>query len=120
MSIKNLLGRKLAKITGRECRRCAHNCGGKCTRSRREYMKCWHSITRPGFKERPGKYLKTEDKRREELLAPGRAAAEGIKAGMEVKPAPLTPEQQYQLEKIKATLQQAEDAARESGLLTED
>lgn len=118
MSIKSTLTRAAEKITGRKCTRCLHNCKGRCCHpDGRMFMRCWQSITRPGFEKRPPRYLKTEDKRREELLAPGRAAAEGIKAGMEVKPAPLTPEQKYQLAKIKATLQQAEDAARESGLL---
>lgn len=91
MSIKNLLGRKVAKITGRECRRCIHNVDGYCTASGDTYMKCWHSLTRPGFKERPGKYL--------------RQATE------------LTPQQQHELDKIKQALQEAGETARESGLL---
>ncbi len=94
MSIKNLLGRKLAKITGRECHRCVHNRGRYCTAPGDVYAKCWHSITRPGFEERPGKYQREEPK--------------------------LTPQEQHELEQIKRALQRAEDEARESGLLTED
>lgn len=122
MSIKSTLTKAAEKITGRKCTRCRHNCTGRCCHpDGRMFMKCWQSITRPGFEKRPPRYLKNEeDKRREELLAPGRAAAEGFKAGMAVKPAPLTPEQEHQLRKIRAVLEQAEDTARESGLLTED
>ena len=118
MEIKSLLARAMERVTGRKCSRCRYNCKRRCCHpDGRMFMKCWQSITRPGFKKRPPRYLKAEDKRREELLTQGRAAAEGFKAGIEVKPAPLTPEQQHQLEKIKATLQEAEDTARESGLL---
>lgn len=118
MSIKSTLTRAAEKITGRKCTRCRHNCKGRCCHPNgRVFMKCWQSITRPGFEKRPPRYLKKEDKRREELLALGRAAAEGLKAGMEVKPDQLTPEEQHQLQKIKASLQEAGDIARESGLL---
>lgn len=94
MSIKNLLGRLLARITGRDCRRCAHNCGGYCKAPGDVYMKCWHSITRPGFEKRPPKYLRQDPK--------------------------LTAHEQHELNKIKRILQDIEDEARESGLLTED
>ena len=120
MSIKSTLVRAAEQITGRQCKRCLHNCKGRCCHpDGRMFMRCWQSITRPGFEKRPPRYLRTEDKRREELLAAGRAAAEGIEAGLAAKPAPLTPEEQHQLAKIKAMLEQAEDTARESGLLTE-
>lgn len=113
MSIKYLLTQAAEKITGRKCTRCRHNCGGYCTHpSDRMYKKCWQSLTRPGFVKRPPRYLKEED--------PRRAAVKAAKAGTEVEPAPLTPEQQHQLAKIKATLDQAEETAREIGLLTED
>lgn len=92
MSINYLLGRLVQKITGRTCRRCRHNCADHCAHpSDRMYMECWHSITRPGFEERPGKYLRQDTK--------------------------LTAQEQHEMEKIKAALQQAEDKARESGLL---
>lgn len=95
MSIKNLLGRPVAKITGRDCRHCAHNCAGHCCHPNgRMFMKCWHSITRPGFERRPGKYERQEPK--------------------------LTPHEQHELNKIKRILEDIEDEARESGLLTED
>lgn len=108
MSIKSTLTRAAEKITGRKCTRCLHNCKGRCCHPNGSmFAKCWQSITRPGFEKRPPRYLKTEDKRCTDQQP------------AEVKPAPLTPEQQYQLAKIKATLQEAEDEARESGLLTE-
>lgn len=94
MSIKNLLGRQLAKITGRECHRCVHNRSKYCTAPGDVYTKCWHSITRPGFDRRPGKYERQEPK--------------------------LTPHEQHELNKIKRILEDIEDEARESGLLTED
>lgn len=87
--IKNLLRKHHAKRTGRECSRCRHNCGGRCAHpSDSMFMKCWHSITRPGFELR------------QENNAPN-----------------LTAEEQYQLQKIRATLQEAEDAARDAGLV---
>lgn len=116
MSIKSTLTRAAEKITGRKCTRCLHNCKGRCCHpDGRMFMRCWQSITRPGFEKRPPRYLKPEDKRREEQ----QKAAEAMD-DLPVEPAPLTPEQQYQLKRIRATLQQAEDTARESGLLTED
>jgi hypothetical protein len=54
-------------------------------------MKCWHSITRPLFKERPGKYLRQDSG--------------------------LTPKEQRELDKIKGALQEAGDTARDGGLL---
>ena len=92
MSIKSTLTKAAEKITGRKCNRCRHNCKGRCAHpDGRMFMRCWQSITRPGFEKRPPRYLKTED--------------------------PLTTAQQYEMAKIKAALQQAEDTARESGLL---
>lgn len=113
MSIKYLLTKAAEKITGRKCARCKHNCGGCCIHpSDRMFKKCWQSITRPGFEKKPPRYLKEQD--------PRYAAVKAAKATPEIKPAPLTPEQKHQLEKIKATLDQAEETARESGLLAED
>lgn len=118
MSIKRTLTKAAEKITGRKCTRCLHNCKGRCCHPDGEmFMRCWNSITRPGFEKRPPRYLKIEDEMAKHGAAQNYAAA---KAGMAAKPAQLTPEQQYQLEKIKATLRDAEDMARESGLLTED
>ena len=115
MEIKSLLARAMERVTGRKCSRCRYNCKRRCCHpDGRMFMKCWQSITRPGFKKRPPRYLKIEDEAAKHGTARNYEAA---KAGIEVKPAPLTPEQQHQLEKIKATLQQAEDEARESGLL---
>lgn len=92
MFIKNYLAMLVEKITGRKCTRCRHNCAGRCCHpDGRMFMRCWDSITRPGFEKRPPRYLKTT-------------------------PA-LTPEEEHQLQKIRAALQEAEDTARESGLL---
>jgi hypothetical protein len=118
MSIKNLLVRLAEKITGRKCTRCLHDCKGRCCHpDGRMFMRCWQSITRPGFEKRPPRYLKPGTDLNKEVQAPDRYVAQ---AGMEVKPAPLTPEQEHQLAKIRTMLQEAEDEARESGLLTED
>lgn len=115
MSIKSTLTRAAEKITGRKCTRCLHNCKGRCCHpDGAMFWKCWQSLTRPGFEKRPPRYLKAGTDLNKEVQTPGHFVAT---AAMEVKPAPLTPEQKYQLEKIKATLQQAEDTARESGLL---
>ena len=93
MSIKRTLTKAAEKITGRKCTRCLHNRGGRCCHPNgRMFMKCWQSITRPGFEKRPPRFLKTTTN-------------------------DLTPEEQHQLEKIKDVLQEAEDSARESGLL---
>lgn len=92
MSIKTYLVNKAEKLTGRKCSRCRHNCGGRCGHpDGRMFMKCWQSITRPGFEKRPPRYLKTTND--------------------------LTQEEKYQLQKIKGVLQEAENNARESGLL---
>ena len=121
MFIKNLLRRLVEKWTGHSCSRCRYNCAGRCTHpSDGMYMKCWHSITRPGYTgryERPGHWK--EYKRREELLAQGRAAAEGIQTGMAAAedPSELTEEELHQLTKIKATLAEAGETARDGGLL---
>lgn len=82
MIIKRLLARVAEKLTGRKCAGCLHNCRGRCVHpDGRMFMRCWHSITKPGFTQG------------------------------------LTTEEQHQLQKIKGVLQEAEDAARESGLL---
>jgi hypothetical protein len=81
------------------------------------FMRCWHSITRPGFEKRPPRYLKPADQHRKALRDISRAFSEGFEVGLETAPAPLTPEEEHQLQKIRAALQEAEDTARESGLL---
>ena len=89
MFIKNLLTRMVAKLTGRKCSRCLHNCGARCCHPNgRMFMKCWHSITRPGFSKRP------------------------LQNDLD-----LTPEEQHQLQKIRDVLQEAEDTARGCGLV---
>lgn len=99
MSIKCILTQAAEKITGRKCSSCKYNRGGRCCHPNGAmFMRCWQSITRPGF---TGKYEKVEP-------MPAAPVAD------------LTPEEEYQLQKIKDVLQIAEDDARESGLLTED
>lgn len=92
MFIKRALQRLAEKITGRRCCCCRYNVGGKCTHpSDAMYMLCWHGITKPGYEKRPPRYLN--------------------------KDGHLTVEEQHQLQKIKATLQEAEDTARDGDLL---
>lgn len=91
MFIKNLLRRVAEKLTGKKCSRYKYNRGGYCTHPDGSmFMRCWHSVTRPGF---TGKYEKTAH-------APE-----------------LTPEEEYQLGKIKTALEEAGEIARESGLV---
>lgn len=106
MFIKEFLRRLVEKWTGHKCSRCRYNCAGHCTHpSDGMYMKCWHSITRPGYTGRyerpvrkcPGQPL---------TLAEGLSLDEG-----------MTEEELHQLAKIKAALQEAGDVARESGLV---
>lgn len=99
MFIKDLLRKVWEKLTGRKCSRCKYNRGGRCCHPNGAmFMRCWHSVTLPGF---AGKYEKVE-------AAPADQVAD------------LTQEEKYQLQRIREVLQQAEDNARESGLLTED
>lgn len=91
MKIKPYLVKLAEKITGRKCTRCRHNCRARCCHpDGRTFMKCWQSITRPGFEERQPQGPAQPD---------------------------LTAEEQHQLQRIKNVLQEAEDNARESGLL---
>jgi hypothetical protein len=90
MSIKNNLVKIAEKITGRKCSRCAHNRGGRCCHPNgKTFMRCWQSITRPGFAE----------------------ALEGT------GPADLTPEERHQIAKIVETLKEASATAQDGGLL---
>lgn len=114
---KRFLTRLWENKTGRKCSRCKYNCADHCTHPSDEmFTKCWHSITRPGF---AGRYERPVRKRQEELLAQGRAAAEGLQAGMAAAKdtSNLTAEEQHQLDKIKTALQEAGDTARDGGLL---
>lgn len=96
---KRFLTRLVENKTGRKCSRCKYNVAGHCTQPSDEmFTKCWHSITRPGF---AGRYER-----------PVRKVAEPVKQGPD-----LTPEELHQLAKIKATLQEAGDTARDGGLL---
>ena len=92
MYIKIFLGAIVEKLAGRQCSRCRHNCKGRCRRSHKAYMKCWHSITKPGFERRRAKYLTPET-------------------------AALTAQERHELQKIKATLAEAGETARDGGLL---
>lgn len=91
--IKNILRKFYSSISryGTSCGGCGFNDSGKCTRSYAEYMDCFHSITRPGWIRRP-----------------------------EILTSDLTPEELDRLQKIVNTLQEAEDTARDGGLLGED
>lgn len=108
MGIKILLRIVAEKLTGRKCSRCKNNRAGHCCHpDGRMFMKCWHSITRPGYEYSESVYY---------YNTAGQAATDGLQAGMA---AGLTAEEQHQLQKIKASLQEAGDIARESGLLEE-
>jgi hypothetical protein len=105
MIIKELLRKAAEKLTGRKCCYCRHNVASRCCHpDGKMFMRCWHSVTRPGY---AGKFEK------ENALPPdhGDQAAQV---------AELTQEEEYQLQRIREVLQQAEDDARESGLLAED
>ena len=72
------------------CGTCAHqDMLGCCDRSKEEYMACWHSVTRPGWKAK-------------------KAAGD------------LTQEERHELEKIVSALCEAEETARDGGLLGSD
>lgn len=126
MIIKELLRKAAEKLTGRKCCRCRYNVAGRCCHpDGKMFMRCWHSVTRPGF---TGKY---EDKPLPEHIAINIELSKRIKEGFEagVQAACeknrkndnlLTQEEEYQLQRIREVLQQAEDDARESGLLVED
>lgn len=99
---KRFLTRLWENKTGRKCSRCKYNVAGHCTHPSDEmFTKCWHSITRPGFAgryERPSRHIEA-------------------KPVADLHVADLTPEEQHQLAKIKATLAEAGDTARDGGLL---
>lgn len=88
--IKHILRKIHAKKTGICCGTCAHqDMLGCCDQSKEEYMACWHSVTRPGWKAK-------------------KAAGD------------LTQEERHELEKIVSALCEAEETARDGGLLGSD
>lgn len=94
MNIKQFLRDWYAKRTGRKCISCAHSCGGPCCHpDGNMFMRCFNSITRPGFEERQ--------------------AVEGP------VPGDMTPEEKYELGKIVETLQEASATAKDGGLLSD-
>lgn len=100
MPIKKLLARAMAKITGRKCSNCKYNRGGRCAHPvEGMYLKCWQSITKPGH---AGKYERT---------------VFTLKVTADEWAGQLSEEEKRQLQRIKASLQEAGDLARESGLL---
>ena len=108
MSIKNTMVRIAEKITGRKCCACAHNCGGRCCHpDGNTFMRCWQSITRPGFEYSPSVECYNEN-----------AAGTGLKAGL--APGDLTEEELHQMGKIVESLQEASATAQDAGLLEDD
>ena len=88
--IKHILRKFHARKTGICCGTCAHqDMLGCCDCSKEEYMACWHSVTRPGWKAK-------------------KAAGD------------LTQEERHELEKIVSALCEAEETARDGGLLGDD
>lgn len=93
-TIKYYLTRLAEKITGRKCSKCLHNVKGRCCHPNgRTFMRCWSSIKRPGFSER------------------------GTVRTIPAHGGDLTADEQRLLQKIQGTLDNAETAAREAGLL---
>lgn len=106
MGIKIILQIVAEKLTGRKCSHCKYNRAGRCCHpDGRMFMKCWHSVTRPGYEYSESVFYHN---------TAGQAATDGLQAGLAAN---LTEEEHYQLQKIKASLQEAEDIARKSGLL---
>ena len=109
MSIKNTMVRIAEEITGRKCSRCTNNRAGRCCHpDGNTFMRCWQSITRPGFEYSPSV----------EGYNNAAAAVAGLEAGLE--PGDMTQEEKYQLGKIVETLQEASEAAQDAGLLEDD
>jgi hypothetical protein len=104
MSIKNTTVRIAEKITGRKCCSCHYNVAGRCCHSDgNTFMRCWQSITRPGFEYARSIHI------------------EGRHNEMErAEPGDLTEEEKYQMGKIVETLQEASDTAKDAGLLEDD
>ena len=101
MFIKRALAKVSAKITGRKCGTCKFNRGGHCTHPNEAmFLKCWDSITKPGH---AGKYERTVFN----LKVTEAQWESGV----------LSDAEKLQLQKIKASLEEASALARESGLL---
>ena len=123
MFFKRILRKLWERLTGRRCHRCKYNRAGHCTHpSEGMFMRCWHSVTRPGW---TGKYEKAPAPKDPAEL--GKRLCEGFEDGMRhtrdrnrQRESELTQEEKYQLQKIRDALEEAEDMARESGLLSED
>lgn len=105
MSIKNNLVKIAEKITGRKCCRCHYNVDGRCCHpDGNTFMRCWQSITRPGYAKRvyfPSKMVSAAELRKQETQETG----------------DLTEEELYELGKIVESLQEASDTAKDAGLL---
>lgn len=103
MNIKNTLVKIAEKITGRKCCRCAHNRGGRCCHpDGNTFMRCWQSITRPGFEHARSMHIK------------GSCNEEAI-----AEPGDMTAVDLSLLEQIVTTLQEASATAKDAGLLEE-
>lgn len=104
MSIKNTMVRIAEKITGRKCCACHYNVAGRCCHpDGNTFVRCWQSITRPGFEYArsihiEGRYNKAE----------------------RAEPGDLTEEEVYQMAKIVESLQEASATAQDAGLLEDD
>lgn len=110
MSIIKFLTSLVEKITGRKCCRCRHNCGGRCAHpSDSMFMRCWHSMTRPGYEPRPVRLGKVVVKE-----------CDGDGITFTTDPGVLTPQEKHELEKIVSSLKEAEKTARDGGLLGDD
>lgn len=91
--LKRAIARLVERITGRKCCRCYYNIDGRCTHpADGMYMRCWHGITRPGFVSRTG---------------PSAAFA-------------LNEQERHELGLIVAALQEAQETARDGGLLGDE
>lgn len=101
----------IEKLTGKRCSRCKYNRAARCHHPRAGmFRKCWHNPFRPGW---TGKFQRVEPERPPVPVATI-ANSEEPKENQ-----PLTPEEEYQLQKIREVLQEASDTARESGLMGE-
>ena len=105
MSIKQFLRDWYAKRTGRKCASCTHSCGGRCCHpDGNMFMRCFNSITRPGFECAPSIHVEGRNN-------------EAAAAVLHV--ADLTEEELHQLGKIVETLKEASATAKDGGLLGE-
>lgn len=133
MIIKAYLVNLAARITGRKCSKCTHNCSGRCCHpSGHMFAKCWQSVTRPGFEKelavddlikavqllanRPTDNLTIKVSAADLATLDAMKEENRLPLPMEIHEC-LTDGEQEQLEKIKGVLQEAGDTARESGLL---